>query len=272
MAGTTRPLSTTLKYPTMKESPQVAPYFNIYRPSDLAVTGEPFPVVAWANGGCVRGDDSWISMFERWAGTGIVVLALTASPTGTLFDMSTVDDQRGLVDWIVAENAKESSPYFGKLDTSRIAAAGNSCGAVTALQLAAMDSRVSSVFVLSGGSQLPGATDDEIKSVVTKTKAPVIYIEGSEDDVSRAPSEHEYDLYDPSHPVAYVTRSTGDHPTISADPAVLVDAAEITLNWFDLSFWGNKKALDVLMSKTVCETCMDGVWTMKSKNLETLVR
>jgi hypothetical protein len=256
----------------MTESPAVAPYFNVYRPEDLEAPGEPLPVLAWANGGCVRGDDSWRALFQRWAGSGMVVLTLTASPTGTLFDMSTLDDHRGLIDWAFAENAKEGSPYYGKLDTSRIVTAGNSCGGVTALQVAAMDDRVKSVFVLSGGSQFPGATDDEIKSVVSVVDAAVIYIEGGTEDISREYVEKEFNFYKEGHPVAIVARSTGDHPTVSTDPGILADAAELGLEWFDLSLWGSQAALDVLMTKTVCATCMEGIWKLNAKNLDSLVR
>ena len=92
-----RPPATTLEYPTMMESITEAPFFNIYRPTNLDEPGRLLPVVAWANGGCVREESNWRPLFDRWAAAGIVTLALTTSPNGTLLASS--DDDGGITIW-----------------------------------------------------------------------------------------------------------------------------------------------------------------------------
>ena len=86
----------------MMQSVTEAPFFNIYRPTDLDEPGHLLPVVAWANGGCVREESNWRPLFDAWAAAGIGNLALTTSPNGTLFDMTTKDDHKALIDWLAA--------------------------------------------------------------------------------------------------------------------------------------------------------------------------
>ena len=94
----------------------VAPYFNVTRPSDLDATEGRLPVVAWANGGCVRSEFTWQPLFDRWASAGFVVLALTEAPDGPF--MTTKVEHGELIDWAIAQNEDESSPYHNKLASS----------------------------------------------------------------------------------------------------------------------------------------------------------
>lgn len=112
------------------------------RPKDLKATGKPLPVIAWANGGCFRAEFPWQPLFDKWAGGGFIVLALSASPGLGPLGQSNVANQRALIDWALKQNETPDSPYFGAIDTKRVIAAGNSCGGVTALGLAAEDPRV----------------------------------------------------------------------------------------------------------------------------------
>ena len=47
-------------------------------------------------------------------------------------------------------------------------------------------------------------------------------------------------------------------------------AAEMSLNFIDLAFFGTPQAADALLSPTVCTGCQMGEWKFKSKNLGTL--
>jgi hypothetical protein len=252
----------SLSLETTMESPNVAPWFNVYRPMDMAATGEPLPVIVWANGGCFRSDFTWAPLFTRWASGGFVVLALTEGPDGA-FVQSTAQDQRGLIDW-----ALERSEYSEMLDHERIVAAGNSCGGITALALAAQDDRVTSVFVLSGSSGFFGA-DTAVTSAIG---VPVGYVVGGSEDIAGANASADYDAFPDGVPAMIVSRSSGDHMTVSTDTMILPQVAEIALNWMDLTLYGTKQAVDALRSPTVCTDCDPGVWTLEEKHLETLER
>lgn len=269
-SGTLRPLATSLSLPTTMETPGVAPWFNVYRPTDLAAavaaTGQPLPIIAWANGGCYRSAFTWEPLYERWAAGGFVVLALDVGSDGNPLVMTTVDDQIALIDWALEQAEKEGSPYVGRLDTKRIVAAGNSCGGVTALGVAAKDKRVAAVFVLSGSSAL-GSTDANVMGAIS---VPVGYATGGTEDVSHAAVFADYEALPDGIPAMIVSRSSGDHVTVSTDTTILPQEAEMALNWMDLSLYGTKKACEALSSATVCSGCEPGVWTLTSKHLETL--
>ena len=63
------------KYETTSE-PAGVPGLAVYRPADLEATDEPLPVIAWANGGCVRHESTWAPLLDRWAASGFVVVAI----------------------------------------------------------------------------------------------------------------------------------------------------------------------------------------------------
>jgi hypothetical protein len=265
---TTRPAASTLMLPTTMEYPAEKPWFNVYRPADLNATGQPLPVIVWANGGCYRSDFTWAPLFDRWAAGGFVVLALTADPDAGAMVMSNVGDQAGLVDWAITKAAAAGSPYAGKLDTHRIVAAGNSCGGVTALGLAAQDPRIAAVFVLSGSSGFGSAN----KAVIDKIVVPDGYVVGGTQDIARANATSDYDALAPGIPAMIVSRFAGDHVTVSTDKGILAEEAEIALDWMDLALYGTKGAYDELTSATVCSGCDAGSYTLMSKNLEKLLK
>jgi predicted dienelactone hydrolase len=265
---TTRPAANTLMLPTTMEYPAEQPWFNIYRPADLNALEGPLPVIVWANGGCYRSDFTWKPLFDRWAAGGFVVLALTADPDAGAMVMSNIADQGGLVDWVVKKAAASGSPYAGKLDTHRIVAAGNSCGGVTALGLAAKDPRIATVFVLSGSSGFGSAN----KSVIDNISMPVGYVVGGSQDIALPNATSDYDALAAGIPAMIVSRFEGDHVTVSTDMGILADEAEIALNWMDLALNGTHGAYDELTSPTVCSGCAAGHYTLKSKNLDKLLK
>lgn len=263
--GMTRPPAHTLDLPTTMESGGAEPWFNIYRPMDLDATGEPLPVIVWANGGCFRSDFTWAPLFERWAAGGFVVLALTESPTEGALAQTTVAHHGQLIDWAL-EQAEADGMYQGKLDKARIVAAGNSCGGITALGMTAEDERVASVFVLSGSSNFSGANTAVMRAI----KVPVGYVVGGPEDIAGANASADYDALGADIPAMIVSRNSGDHQTVSTDTMILPEVAAIALNWMDLTLYGTPEAAAVLESATVCEGCASGTWSLESRLLDTL--
>jgi predicted dienelactone hydrolase len=262
-----RPASKTLMLPTTMEYPAEEPWFNVYRPENLDATGEPLPVIAWANGGCYRSDFTWEPLFKRWAAGGFVVLALTMHPERGAMVQTSIAEQGGLVDWALKQAMAKDGAYAGKLDPEQIVAAGNSCGGVTALGLAAQDPRIAAVFVLSGSSGFGAAN----RAVIDKISVPVGYIVGGPQDIAGGNATSDYDALPDGVPAMIVSRFEGDHRTVSTDPAILAHEAEIALNWMDLALYGTEEAHEELTSATVCADCESGHFALKSKHLEKLL-
>jgi dipeptidyl aminopeptidase/acylaminoacyl peptidase len=57
---------------------------------------------------------------------------------------------RKALDWICQQAANPASPYYNKIDTERIAAAGHSCGGAQVLANAA-DPRLKTCLILNAG-------------------------------------------------------------------------------------------------------------------------
>lgn len=271
-SATARPVATSLSFPVTNEShAKDKPNFNITRPTDLNASEGLLPVVVWANGGCVRSDFTWAPLFKRWASAGFVVLSLTSESTdeglgGLLSALNTTSkvEHKQLIDWVVAQN--KAGPYAGKLDLERVIVAGNSCGGVTALEVAAEDDRLAGVFVLSGSSAV-GSVD---KAIMGAVKVPVGYIVGGEEDIAGANARGDYAALKEGIPAMIVNRREGDHQTVSTDEKILPEDAEIALNWMDLVLYGTPAAYDALTSKNVCDKCTPGDWTLTAKHLEKL--
>lgn len=271
---TARAVATSFSFsPTFEEHHDISPYFNVFYPEDLEAaveeTGHPLPVVVWGNGGCMRASLAWQTMFDRWSQAGFVTVGLDVGPDGNPMAMHSWQEHAEQIDWVVQENEREGSPFYGKLDTTRIIAAGNSCGGVTALSVAANDDRVTGVYVLSGSSAL-GTADVNVMGAIT---VPVGYSEGGPEDISRAAAEADYAALSEGVPGMIVARTTGDHITISfTDQTIVAQEAETGLNWMDLVLYGTQAAYDALTSDTICTGCEPGLYNLESKNLEELLQ
>jgi hypothetical protein len=134
------------------------PTHAIYRPRDLRPFGggHLLPIVAFGNGGCRNTSGEFRNFLSEIASQGFLVVAI--GPAGNAVVMGGEERQNMTaasqlldgVTWAVAENSRTGSPYFGKLDVTKIAVSGQSCGSQQAIQVSD-DPRVSTTVALSQG-------------------------------------------------------------------------------------------------------------------------
>jgi len=241
--------------------------YDIYRPTDLNAVHHKLPVVAWANGGCVRANSPWAPLFDAWVKAGFLVVAIGPPPGAASATFSTVADQDKIVDWAYSENSPKGSPYHDRIDLKGIVAAGNSCGGVSSVQLAAQDHRVNAVFVLSGSSTLPGTPESKTASIMDDVHVPIGYVEGGPTDISVPQSNLDYTLVPKGVPIYQAHRFSGDHVTISL--GVLPEDAQISTKWIEFSLYGGRKLEQQLLTDP-CQSCAPGTWTVRAKNLSGL--
>jgi predicted alpha/beta-hydrolase family hydrolase len=249
--------------------------FNVYRPRDLMQRRTPAPVIAWGNGGCMKFDFLSLTLVERWAAAGYVVITYNdpEAMKGGMPDMALlsamVDAQTAaqirMLDWAEQANGKRGR-YAGKLDTSRMVLAGNSCGGITAIKASWQDKRAKSLFILSGSANVPGTPDEKRKADAARIALPAMYIVGGNEDLARAPVRIEWAAMRPHLAAVLVERSSGDHPTVSNDPVIQLDEAAIGLNWFRATLYGDRAAARELAAKG-CAKCDPKVWAVRSRNL-----
>jgi hypothetical protein len=139
------------------------PNHTIYRPKDLSPFGKSnlLPVIAWGNGGCSSSSRMHANFLAEVASQGFLVLALgpyVAESNAGQPGMGGMGGGSGTksaqmveaIDWATAENNRPGSKYNGKLDPSKFAVAGMSCGGLQALEVAP-DPRVKTLLVMNSG-------------------------------------------------------------------------------------------------------------------------
>jgi len=92
------------------------------------------------------------------------------------------------INWAMAQNTNTTSQYFGKLDTTKIAVSGMSCGGLQTLEVAT-DPRITTAMICNSGilgaagrgmGGMPNLTKDHLEKLHT----PIIYILGGHQDIA----------------------------------------------------------------------------------------
>jgi dienelactone hydrolase len=210
-------------YAAIVEGDSGLPDHTIYRPKDLSPfnNSNPMPVIAWGNGACSSSSRMHANFLAEVASHGFLVLALgpyvaesDAGRGGRGGGMGMGGGTKSAqmleaIDWATAENKRSGSKYYGKLDPSKFAVAGMSCGGLQALEVAP-DPRVMTVLVMNSGLFGPGGAPKMKmpqgrmpqnnmpqgrggglmgmpavgKEVLAKLHSPTIYIIGGETDIA----------------------------------------------------------------------------------------
>lgn len=117
---------------------------GVFRPTELGKHGGKHPVFVW---GCGGGSNprSYADILRRVASHGFVVIA----------EVSQIGDNGApltrALSWLVDENRRSASVFFGKLDTVQAAVGGHSIGSVNSFIVAA-DPRWKTSIHVAGGS------------------------------------------------------------------------------------------------------------------------
>jgi hypothetical protein len=117
--------------------------YTVYRPASW-VAGETYPVITWGNGTCAQ-PEGYGALLRYIASYGFVVIAANSRFVGNGAAMLRA------VDFAAAANMDSSSPYYQKLDLTKIGAAGHSQGGM-GTAAAARDDRIKYVILFNGGN------------------------------------------------------------------------------------------------------------------------
>jgi hypothetical protein len=96
--------------------------FTLYYPSNLGANGFDHPIVTWGNGTNAT-PGQYSGLLNQLASWGFVVIASNSTGTGTGNEITAG------ANYLVAQNGVSSSPFYQRLDTSKVAAVGHSQGA-----------------------------------------------------------------------------------------------------------------------------------------------
>lgn len=166
---------------------------TIFCPQDLSKFDKntPLPVLVWGNGACTNSPWEHMLFLNEIASHGYLVVATGYFPKeGERYQgaMSTTEQQVQSIDWAIAQNADPASPYYQKIDTKHICAAGMSCGGLQTLYNCA-DERLAGIMIcnsglfVNAGGAVPGMPMPK-KEKLKELHTPIIYILGGETDIA----------------------------------------------------------------------------------------
>ena len=153
-------------YPAVREEPASLPTHTVYRPADLSKAPK-LPVLLWANGGCRNTSVEFTRFLGELASHGYLVIAIGRSDIpflvihGSIAAVANEKDANGNplivsdpavlikgLEWAISENSRKDSVLYGRVDTSKVATIGQSCGGPQAFR-AAKDPRITTVVALN---------------------------------------------------------------------------------------------------------------------------
>jgi len=262
----------------------------VYQPRDLSQVKGKLGVYIWGNGGC--GYDATSARFHliEIASHGYVAIApgeiqsgpqapKTPATAGPGADKrATAEKMLAALDWILAENQREGSPYYGKISPEWVAVSGHSCGGLIAMK-ASLDPRVNALVLENSGLfRLPVggmAADDKMAAVVkllsqmkkedlVKLHTPVLYILGGPQDMAEPNG-----LDDFQH-IQHVPVFVADHPGaghggLFAEPNG--EGTKVELDWLGWQLHKDQVAARSFVGPD-CTLCRDYRWVVYRKGIE----
>ncbi|HEU5133581.1 MAG TPA: hypothetical protein VFU13_00430 [Steroidobacteraceae bacterium] len=266
-------------HPALKEETPSLPNHVIYRPAELGKLGaRKLGIYVFGNGACSNdGASSRLHLLEI-ASHGYLAIApgrirtgpgATAMPDeppprpadGKLPKPRTSSaDLVSALDWALAQNADEASPYFRKIDPAAVAISGFSCGGLQALQIAS-DPRVKSLIVMNSGifndSTMGISGIDVSKSLLDKIHTPTFYILGGETDIAYANGMDDFQRI--RHVPAYLGNLVGaGHGGTYWQPNGGKAAAAVVA-WLDWQLRSDPRAAKMFEGED-CGLCKDPDW------------
>jgi hypothetical protein len=108
----------------MKEEPSL-PAHTVFVPQDLSKFDQqhPLPVLVWGNGACTNSPWEHFKFLNEIASHGYIVVATGYIPMKEEpyhGPMSTTQQQIESIDWVIAQNADPTSPYYQKIDVKKM--------------------------------------------------------------------------------------------------------------------------------------------------------
>lgn len=255
------------------ESPTLAG-MTIYRPDNLTAFGneQELPVLLWGNGACANTTEEHKNFLNEIASHGYIVLGI--GPLDQLEQRDESSRQRtsasqliAALDWIIAQNKKDDSLYFGKIDTTKVAAMGMSCGGLQAIEISG-DPRITTTVVCNSGV-LPGrspmpAMPNLTKEDLEKFHGPVLYIMGGPSDIAYKNAMDDFSRVE-HVPLVMTNLDVGHGGTYRRPNGG--EYSPVAIAWLDWQLKENQAASKMFVGKN-SQLATDDEWTIETKNFE----
>ncbi|MDR6594113.1 cellulose-binding domain-containing protein [Saccharothrix longispora] len=250
-------------FPVTREGAYGDNRYTVFRPSNPQAVGRTMPVLAFGNGACAHTDNREVTQALTFiASKGFVVVdtgSVNGSPNGVPSGSPIPSLLTDAIGWAEREQVRTGSPLAQRLDLTRVATAGHSCGGLEAL-IAAQDPRVSAVVSLDSGLFADGAFGYS-RSELRKLHSPALFMDGGPSDIAYENTQANYDLVTvpavlARHPQAgHVGFITGSQMT---------DGMTTVVQFLDMVLNGNQTARTYVLSPSGLAAKYP--WTVARKN------
>jgi dienelactone hydrolase len=164
------------------------------------------------------------------------------------------------IDWLAHEAADPASRFYQKVDTTRVAAMGMSCGGLMAYNVSA-DPRIATVGIWNSGLLQP----DE--KIFAGLHSPVIIVTGGETDIAYANGKRDFETMPARVPVFYgVYPSVGHGGTYNEDNGAAFGAAAVAWLKWQLTNDTSANGKGYFVGAT-CGLCTNSQWKIDSRSL-----
>lgn len=267
--------SGTGPYPAIAESRAGLSGHTVYRP--VTWPRAALPLLVWGNGGCSNNGLAHAAYLRQIASQGYLVISLgvpggsrgagAAPPAdGRPSDPTQPAQMIEAIEWATLETAKQGGDFFGRIDVTRIAVGGHSCGGLQALAVS-HDPRIDTTLVLNSGIYIkPGSGRSGVpidKSQLGRLHAPALYLTGGPKDVAHPNAIDDVERI--GHvPVFFGWLPVGHGGTFSEPDGG--EWARVSARWLD---WQLKVDADAArdFAGPDCRLCRDDRWTVVRKQL-----
>ena len=249
------------------------PTHTVFKPTDLNAAAKKgkLPIVVWGNGACADSPWEHVNFLSEVASHGFLVVAIGTMPQEEgeqPRSQSKASKLTDAINWAIAQNEDKASPYYGKLDTKKIAVSGMSCGGLQALEVAP-DPRVSTTVICNSGilpntgggmPGMPALTKDQLEKVHT----PTLYLLGGEEDIAYANGMDDFKRI--NHVPVFVANMDVGHGGTYREPHG-GEFAKVATAWFQWQLKNDKEA-GKMFKGSPAGLSKNSNWTVDKKNIK----
>jgi hypothetical protein len=220
-----------------------------------------YPIVAWGEGGCVNNSLIMVQFLYDVASNGFLIVADGTDNATPTPQTASGDMQKAAITWAIKENERPCSQYYHKLDTTKVAAMGQSCGGLMTYY-AAGDPRLTTIVIWNSGLF---AVD---QAVYDSLHLPMAYFLGGTTDIAYANGDRDYNNISPTakFPIFYGNLDVGHNGTYNQDNGG--EFARVGEAWLRWQLMGDQGATgkEMFVGKN-CGLCNTD-WVIKKTNME----
>jgi hypothetical protein len=244
---------------------------TVFRPKDLSAFGEKnkLPIIAWGNGACANSPWEHINFLSEVLSYGFLVVAIGPMPQEGQRGggRSTSSQLTDAINWAIAQNNDKTSVYYNKIDITKIAVSGMSCGGLQTLETAP-DPRVTTAVICNSGilgnpgsgmGGMPNLTKDQL----LKLHTPVLYLLGGEKDIAYGNGMDDFKRI--NHVPVFVANMDVGHGGTYAQPHG-GEFAKVATAWYKWQLKGDKEA-GKMFTGNPCGLSQSTIWKVEKKQM-----